>query len=193
MFKPQYQTLTNLAISALISEGEFDVFCNEDTLVFPLKQRKFSYLENIIKENELSANITINPKREQVTIYNHPPLGELRKEWYEKGNKIFSKTLDHTKINLESIVLCINLFGERKTETITIPTSIDTSYINILSYCIEHYLGVPVIPAINHVKLTRIPYTVLSLIPKVAALHSAELVNMLTAGEKRKYMKGVSR
>lgn len=193
MNKENYRTLTNLAVAALISEGEYDVFSDEDKLVFSLGKRKYPYLESVIKENELWENIVINPKREQVTIYNHPPLSELRKTWYEDGNKIFSRTLNPAKINVESIALCINLFGERKTKSISIPTSVDSNYISILSYCIEHHLGVPVIPAASHVKITRIPHTVISLIPKIATLHSAELVNILTAGEIRKYMKGVSK
>lgn len=184
------KTLTDLAIAMLIGEGEFDLFTKEITLTTPYDRKKSLYLSEVIKNESLVDYVNINPKKEQFTILQHPVLHPLMDQWYKGNSKVFSFVLDPNLISLKSIVLCINLFGERKLESISIPTNVDKDHIKTLCYCIEQNIHVPVIPGGNHIKITNIPTFIGGCIGETSTIHSAELINFLTEKEKKKLTEG---
>lgn len=183
--------LMNLAIAGLISEGEFDIFTEVETLHVPFNRKKQKYLEILVKENGFKDFVTINETRGQFTIHTHPVLKTLKKQWYEGHKKIFSKVLDPEIINLEAIVLAINLFGNRQLESISIRTTVEKESVKALSYCIEWYLKNPVIPGTKQIKISNVTNVVLSSISDIPAIHSAELMNTLTKNEKKRLLEGV--
>lgn len=185
------KNLWNLAIAGLISEGEFDIFSSEPLLKVPYERKKTVYLSDILKDANLIRNLKIEHQKGQYSIHSYPYLKVLKDQWYKGNTKIFSNVLDPKLISLESIIICINLFGSRKLETISIPTSIDRNYIRSVSYCIEQHLKVPVVPSINQLKITNIPKFIQSTLAEIPAIHSAELVNFLTDKERKKMIEGV--
>jgi hypothetical protein len=186
--KKIFDNLLNLAIAGLISEAEFDIFSDEPLLKVEFNTKKTSYLIDIITDANLDSFIRIETNKGQFTIHSHPLLQSLKLQWYQNNSKIFSNVLDPTRINLQSIIISINLFGTRKLETISIPTSINKNYIKAVSYCIAQHLKVPVIPGTNQIKITNIPNFIPSSISEIPAIHSAELINFLTDKEKKKRM-----
>jgi hypothetical protein len=186
------KNLFNLAIAGLISEAEFENFSDELLLKVPIERKKTIYLTDVLKEANLKRNLKIEPIKGQFTIHSHSFLTRLKEQWYKGNTKIFSNILDPNLINLQSIIICINLFGSRKLETISIPTNIDRNYIKAVSFCIEHHLKVPVIPGTNQIKITNIPQFILSTLADIPAIHSVELINFLTDKEKKKLMEGGS-
>lgn len=181
--------LYDLASALLIGEGEFD-FSDDSKLSVPFDRKKSMYLSEVIKNERLSDYININPKRGQIYLHSHEVLETIKYQWYKDGKKIFSFILDPNLLTLKSIIMCINLFGERKLETISIPTNIEREHIKTLAYCIEKHLNVPVIPGANQVKITNIPTFVIECVYDLPAIHSTELINFLTEKEKKKIMGG---
>lgn len=184
------KNLYDLAIALLIGEGEFD-FGSDSKLSVPFDRKKSMYLLEVIKNERLNDYIDINQKRGQIYLHSHMVLETLKFQWYKDGNKIFSFILDPKLLTLKSIIMCINLFGERKLETISIPTNIEKDHIKTLAYCIEKHIKVPVIPGSNHIKISNIPTFVIDCIHDLPAIHSAGLINFLTEKEKKKIMEGV--
>lgn len=184
--------LFDLAVSGLISEAEFDIFNPDSLLNIPIERKRYFYLADVLKDTKLKSYFEINKHKGQLTIHSHSLLSSLKKQWYKGNLKIFSNILDPNLINLQSIVLCINLFGSRKLETISIPTSIGKEYIKAISYCIEQHLKVPIIPSANCIKVTNIPYFISSVVNELPVIHSAELMNFLTEKEKKRLMEGAS-
>jgi hypothetical protein len=188
--KKQLQTLYKLATASLISEAEFDNFSSDLMLKSPISIKKFSYLEDILRESNLNSYIKLDPKKEQFTIHSHTLLQDIKKQWYIGNSKIFSKILDPGLIDIQTIVICINLFGTRKSENITIPTSIVKDQIKGVSFCIEQHLKVPIIPSSNSIKITNLPLFIGSILKEVPTIHSTELINFLTDKEKKKIAEG---
>lgn len=186
------RNLNNLAIAALISEAEYDIFSVEPILKVPFDQKKSFYLAEVIKDCNLKAFIDFDLRKGQFTIHSHSVLKRLRQQWYKDNTKIFSMKLDPDLITLQSIVMCINLFGSRKLESISIPTNIEKEHIKAISYCIEQHLNVPVIPSPNQIKITNVPRFIVAAIAEIPAIHSAELINFLTEKEKKRIMEGAS-
>ncbi|KZE68024.1 hypothetical protein AWM68_17800 [Fictibacillus phosphorivorans] len=182
--------LKELAIAALIGEGEFDNYSSGPVLKVPLDRKKTLYLIDIIKNKKLKDHVTIEPDKGQFSIHSHNTLNTLKEQWYKDNRKIFSMILDPKLINLQSIIISINLFGDRKLETISIPTNVDREHIKAISYCVEHHLQVPVIPSPNSIKITDIPTFVLNSVNDISAIHSVELLNYLTDKEKKSMMEG---
>lgn len=186
------KNLHDLATALLIGEGEFGVRAGiERSLTVPFDRKKSWYLSETIKNEQLTDFIDINSKRGQLYLHSHSVLETLYPQWFKDGNKIFSFIMDPKLLNLKSIVLCINLFGERKLETISIPTTVEKEHIKTLAYCMEQHLQVPVVPGTNQIKIANIPNFVLNCINDLPAIHSAELINFLTDKEKKKLMEGV--
>lgn len=188
--KDEKQNLYRLAIAALISEAEYDQFSTKLLLKSPINIKKFAYLDDICKEGNIHLNIEKNHKKGQFTFHSHPVLEQLKQQWFQGGIKTFSNILDPKLINLQSIVMCINLFGTRKLETISIPTTINKEYIKAISYCIEQHLKVPVIPGVTQIKITNVLHCIGSLVSELPTIHSAELINFLTKKEKKKLVEG---
>lgn len=179
-----------LAVASLLSEGDFDHLQAGTVLKVPFDTKKTLYLMDFIKENRLENYIDINVKRGQFNIHSHPVLGGVKQQWYNDKRKIFSMILDPKLLNLQSIIMCINLFGIRKSESITIPTSIEKDHIKAVSYCIEQLLKVTVVPTPTSIKITNIPKFIVNSIKEIPATHSAELINFLTEKEKKKIIEG---
>lgn len=188
--KKRTQNINKLAIAALISEAYFDGTSRSLILKSPVSLKKISYLEEISKNGDFDANINISQKKGQFNLHSHTVLEQLKNQWYKDKSKIFSSLLDPNLINLESIIICINLFGTRKLETISIPTTIDKEYIKAISYCIEQHLDVPVIPGTTQIKITNVPEFIRSKILDVPTIHSTELVDFLTDKEKKRLVEG---
>lgn len=188
--KKTTKNLYDLAIALLVGEGEFD-FGSDSKLSVPFDRKKSMYLLEVIKNERLSDFIDINSKRGQITLHTHMVLEAIRYQWYKDGKKVFSFILDPNLLTLKSIIMCINLFGERKLETISIPTNVEKEHNKTLAYCIEKHLNVPVIPGANQIKITNIPTFIIECINDLPAIHSAELINFLTEKEKKKIMEGV--
>ncbi|MFT9495752.1 MULTISPECIES: hypothetical protein [Bacillota] len=186
------KSLYNLAIAGLIGEGEFDHLAKDIPLKIPFSRKKGFYLADLLKDGNLNSNLRIDPQKGQFTIHSHKILQSLKKQWYKDNTKIFSNILDPKLINLDAIIISINLFGSRKLESISIPTSIDKDYVKAISYCIEQHLKVPVIPGANQIKITNIPQFIDSVITEIPTIHSAELINFLTVKEKKRLVEGVS-
>lgn len=184
--------LERLAIACLIGEGEFIPSQNDIELKVPFDKKKALYLAEIIKENNLKKYIQIDLKKGQFTLNSHPILEMLKSQWNSGNNKIFSMILDPNLLSLQSIVICINLFGSRKLESISIPTNIDKEHLRALSYCIEQHIKVPVVPATNHIKVTNVPKFILNSVNEIPTIHSAELVNFLTDKEKKRIIEGAA-
>lgn len=184
----QDSMITNLAIAGLISEGEFDIFSDVPVLKMPLHRKKTSYLRSIITESHLEDYIDVDINRGQISIHSHTCLANLKDQWYDEKKKIFSKYVDPNNLSLDSVLMAITLFGIRKLETIYIPTSVEKDYIIRLVYCVEHHLNVPVIPGANHIKIARVKQVILSNYADIPAIHSAELINLLTKKEKRRLL-----
>lgn len=180
--------LKNLLLASLMSEGEisFSIKGNQSYIVVPFSKEKSYYLSNHIKHNNLKEFVIVEPQREQMKIVYYTIFKNLVEGWFENGLKIFSKRLDPSLITYQSIILCINLFGIRKLEGISIPTSIDKRFIKNLSYCIEKNLGVTVIPGKNSIKIPDVTTLFLKNIEKVSTFDSTELANFLTNQEKNK-------
>jgi len=186
------KSLILLAIAGLISEGEFDLFQDGAVLKVPFDTKKTLYLMDYIKEHRLEGFVEINLKRGQFSIHSHPALNQLKEQWYKNMRKIFSMVLDPQLLNLQSIIMSINLFGIRKSESLTIPTSIDKEHIKTVSYCIEQLLKVTIIPTPTSIKVTNIPTFIMNSIKEIPATHSAELINFLTEKEKKKIIEGAT-
>jgi len=187
--------LKNLLIASLMSEGEFSLSQNnsQSYLVVPFSKEKSYYLSNHIKHHNLKEFVIVEPHREQMKIVFNSLFEELVERWYENGLKIFSKRLDPSLITYQSIILCINLFGTRKLEGISIPTSVDKRFLKNLSYCIEKNLGITVIPGKNQIKIPEVPILFLKNIEKVSTFDSTELANFLTNQEKNKLVQSSSK
>jgi len=188
--KRVYKHLKDFAIAGLISEGDYDIFSKSPVLKIPIifTRRKITYLHDIIKE--MKPFIDINIKKGQLNVSTHSVLKELREQWYEGNVKIYSKYLDPNLITVESIIICANLFGIRRLENITIPTSVSKDYIRGLAFCIERHLKAPVIPGKNQIKITNIPFVATTIIREVPTIHSVEFLHFLTESEKRKIVEG---
>lgn len=184
------KSIERLAIASLISEGDFDYLAPEPVLKVPFDIKKAIYLSDFIKENRLEGYIEINLKRGQFSIHSHKVLERLQKQWYLNKKKIFTMILDPGLLNLESVIISLNLFGIRKLESITIPTSIEKEHIKAIAYCVEQKLNVTVIPTSTCIKITNIPKFILNSVNEIPAIHSAELINFLTEKEKKKIIEG---
>ena len=184
--KKASKNLYDFAVALLIGQGEFEQTREGIILTTPFERKKSLYLTEILKNEQLVDYIEINTKKGQFKIHPHSILSNLKERWFQENDKIFSLVLDPKLLSLKSIVMCINLFGERKLESINIPTNIDKNHIKTLSYCIEQNLKVPVIPGTNQFKITNITKLMLSSVNEIPAIHSAELVNLLTEKEKKK-------
>lgn len=187
------RNLLDFSKAVLIGEGDFDFNNSNDVLSIPFNKQKSLYLSEVLKNEQISNYIEINSKKEQLSIHSHPILKTLKDQWYKDNSKIFSLTLDPGLITLKSIIVCINLFGIRKLESISLPTSIDRDHLKTLSYCLEKHLKVPVTPSNNQMKITDIPKLVTSAVSDISALHSAELINYLTTKEKKLLTEGILR
>lgn len=184
------KNIERLAIAGLISEGDFDYLAAEPVLKIPFDIKKAIYLSDFIKENRLEDYIEINLKRGQFSIHSHMALGPLQKQWYRDKRKIFTMILDPKLLDLESVIISVNLFGIRKLESISIPTSIEKEHIKAIAYCVEQKLNVTVIPTSTSLKITNIPKFIMNSINEISAIHSAELINFLTEKEKKKIIEG---
>lgn len=183
------KNIEGLAIAALLSEGEFDIYSN-NVIKAPFDPKKTMYLLDYVKENRLEKYIDINQKRAQFTIHSHISLARIKKQWYNEVRKIFSLILDPQLLSRHSILMSINLFGIRKKESITITTTVDKDHIKAVAYCIEKQLGVTVIPTATGFKITNVPKFIIMFVNQMPAIHSAELINFLTEQEKKKLMEG---
>lgn len=157
----------------------------------PITEKKIPYLQNIINEGKLQTNIHLDIRRQQFIIHSHDMLPDLKKRWYKDNEKVFSDILDPQLIPFPAIILCINLFGVRKLETIAIPTTIHKNYIKSVSFCMEHHLKVPVVSTANQIKITNIPKVIARGLEDIPTYHSAEFVNFLTLKEKKQMIEGV--
>ncbi|MGN7299754.1 hypothetical protein [Ferdinandcohnia sp. SAFN-114] len=187
--------LKNLILASLMSEGEISYSQNssESYLVVPFSKEKSYYLSNHIKHHNLKEFIIVEPHKEQMKIAFNSIFEELVAQWYEEGLKIFSKRLDPSFITYQSIIICINLFGSRKLEGISIPTSVDKRFLKNLSYCIEKNLGITVIPGKNQIKIPEVPSLFLENIDRTSTFDSTELANFLTNQEKNKLVQASSK
>jgi len=187
--------LKNLIIASLMSEGEIFYSKNkgESYLLVPFLKEKSYYLSNHIKHHNLKEYIIVEPHKEQMKIVYKSIYEGLVAQWYEQGQKIFTKRLDPSLITYKSIIICINLFGSRKLEGISIPTSVDKRYLKNLSYCIEKNLEITVIPGKSQIKIPEVPRLFLSTIDKVSTFDSTELANYLTNQEKNKLVQASSK
>lgn len=189
------EELKNLLIASLMSEGElsFSQKNSKSYLVVPFSKEKSYYLSNHIRHHNLKEYVIVEPHKDQMKIINNLLSEEFIEQWYENGLKIFSKRLDPSLITYQSIILCINLFGTRKLEGISIPTSVDKRFLKNLSYCVEKNLGITVIPGKNQIKIPEVPNLFLKNIEKVSTFDSTELANFLTNQEKNKLVQSYSK
>ncbi|RHW35975.1 hypothetical protein D1B31_17965 [Neobacillus notoginsengisoli] len=184
-------TLKKLAIASLIGEGEFCTTTKSPVLKVPFDRKKAFYLAELIKENNLiNLYLEIDLKKGQFSLHSHPILEELRNQWYAKNKKVFSMVLDPGLLSLQAIIIGVNMFGTRKLESISIPTTTDKDHLKALSYCIGQHINVPVLPTTNQIKITNVPKFILNSLNEIPAIHSAELVNFLTEKEKKKIIEG---
>ncbi|MEI2356287.1 hypothetical protein [Mesobacillus zeae] len=181
--------LKEIVIAALLSEGDFDSYSSKSNILkVPFDKKKSLYLAELISCSNLKPYINIDLKKGQFNIHSHQVLETLRNQWFRKQTKVFSTVLDPGLLSLQSIILSINLFGTRKVGSISIPTNIDKDFLRAVCYCMEYHLKVPVIPSVNHIKITNIPKLILNSMAFLPAIHSAEFVNFLTVKEKKQIM-----
>lgn len=177
------RALREFAIAALISEGEY---LDEHTISIPFyNHKKILYLNEMLSQKQLKDYVIVNMKKRQMDI-NVKSLPDLKNEWYMNNIKTFSLMVNPDLISLESIIMAMNLFGNRKLETITIPTTVDKAFMRTLSMCMEVHLKVNVVPGNGHYKIYDIPNLVLHTIDHTLTIHSAELTNFLNVKEQKK-------
>lgn len=186
MFEGNY--IEHLIIASLMSAGEINRVTSE--LQIPFNNKKMQYMMQIIIDHNLGERIRIEPKRGQLVIHScNKLISRYHESWYENNEKVFSKKLDPKIITFESIILCIILFGSRKLEFITIPTSIHKDYLRTLIFCISHHLNVPILPASNQIKIANIPDLFLSTTDRISVIDGVELSDFLTPKEKNTLIK----
>jgi hypothetical protein len=190
--KKTIDNLYNLILASLISEGEFVFNKEANVLTVPFSRSKSLYLLDIIKDGQLKDFITVDINKEQFQIHSYEHLGTVKNQWYRGSSKIFSKVLDPGLLNVDSIIICINLFGIKKIDSLSIPTTIDKEYLKTLTYCMEKHLNVPVISGKNQIKITNISNLIQNNIGKIPAIHSAALINFLTNKERKNMISGGS-
>lgn len=181
--------LLELVAATLISEGEF---LNSELFV-PFDRKKAVYLATILKTEQLQEYIEVDVKKGQLKIRDHPILPVLQKQWYKNNTKVLNYGFDPLHLSLKSIILAINLFGIRKQSHISVPTNIDRHHIKLLAYCINYHLRVTVVPGVNEIKITNILKVIDTSLEDIAAIHSGELIKILTKKEKQLLMKGGAR
>ncbi|MFC0273761.1 hypothetical protein ACFFIX_20450 [Metabacillus herbersteinensis] len=188
-----FKGLENLIIASLISCGDVTSFKDENyTLEVPFEKDKSFYLSNYLKHNGLYDFVLVEPTKGQFKIPPNTYLNKLVHQWYQDGNKIFSKKLDPKLLNYHSIILCINLFGSRKIEGISVPTNVDKRFLRTITYCIEKCIHVSVIPGRGQIKIPDVPNLFIDNVEEINAIDSTELANYLTNQEINKLIFRVS-
>lgn len=186
MYKDNF--IEHIIIASLMSDGEINRATSE--LQIPFNHKRIHYMQQIIIDHNLGEMIRIEPKRSQLIIHSCKKLiNSYYDSWYENNQKVFSRKLDPDIITFQSIILCIILFGSRKLEFISIPTSVHKEYLRTLIFCISHYLNVPILPASNQIKIANIPDLFLTTTDLISVIDGVELSNFLTPKEKNTLIK----
>ncbi|MBF0706755.1 hypothetical protein IQ283_09055 (plasmid) [Alkalihalobacillus hwajinpoensis] len=175
----------DLITAALIGEGYLDTYNNEAELVIPFAREKSFYLYNLLKDKTYKDSIKFEARRGQFKIDISDNFS-LVDSWYEKGQKVFKKELAFKYLSFRSVVIAVNIFGERKIEGISVPSTIPSKYIRTLSYCIERKLNLTVVSGKNCIKIPEVPILFLDTYKNLDTFDSTQLLSYLTKAEKNK-------
>ncbi|WP_078557263.1 hypothetical protein [Bacillus alkalicellulosilyticus] len=182
----EHIALQDLVVASLLSNGELCPLKKEPVLIVPFTKEKALYLLNYLKSNNLGEYVRVKEKSEEFEVILDTNLYKITQEWYKNREKIFSKKLGATYVGYSTIILCINLFGNRKLESIGIPSSIHKDLLKTLTYHMEKCLEQTVIPGKNEIKIPEVPNLFLDTLSKVSSINSTEIANFLTNHEKNK-------
>lgn len=182
--------LEELITASLMSEGEIYNFNDkEGTIVAPFTTDRSYYLSNYIQHYDLYQYVQVKPRKGQLAILVPDVLFKrVKEEWYEKDDKIVSR-MASSRLSLNSIATCINLYGSRRLESITIPSSVHKRHLKKLSYYIEKELRVFTIAENKEIKLPDVMTLFLNSFTKLSSLDSTHLANFLTNKEKNELIK----
>ncbi|MDO6657400.1 hypothetical protein [Anaerobacillus sp. 1_MG-2023] len=175
----------DLITAALIGEGYLDNYNAKDELVIPFAKEKSFYLYNLLKDNSYKDSIRFEARRGQFKIDITDNIS-LVQSWYESGQKVFKKELAFKYLSFRSVVIAVNVFGERKIEGITVPSTIPNEFIRTLSYCIERKLNLTVVSGKNCIKIPEVPNLFLETYKNLDTFDSTQLLSYLTKAEKSK-------
>lgn len=175
----------DLITAALIGEGYLDTFNDKDQLVIPFAKEKSFYLYNLLKDNTYKDSIKFEARRGQFKI-DISDNTSIAHSWYENGQKVFKKELAFKYLSFRAVVIAVNVFGERKIEGISVPSTISMEYIRTLSYCIERKLNLTVVSGKNCIKIPEVPNLFLETYKNLDTFDSTQLLSYLTKAEKSK-------
>lgn len=187
--------LEEFIIATLSSEGEIYNFnAQEGKIIAPFQMDKAYYLSNYIQHHYLYDFITVQTKKGQLTIHVPPSLFEkIKNQWYEEGKKIFNRSLASKRFSLSCIATCINLYGSRRLESITIPSSVSRNHLKSLAYYIERELNIFTIAENKEIKFPEVVTLFLQTFNKLPSLDSTHLANFLTNKEKNELIRILSK
>ncbi|PGT82208.1 hypothetical protein [Bacillus sp. AFS040349] len=177
--------LENLIIASLLSQGEIDLLKSNE-LIVPFSKEKAFFLSSYLKQHNILDFVHVQIHKEQFKIHSNNRLKELIDNWFNSGTKTFIQKLDSNILRYEAIILCINLFGSRKLESISIQTTVNKKYLRTVTYCIEQVLKVPVIPGKNQIKIPDVLELIIKSIDHLDTINSTELTTYLNSMEKNR-------
>lgn len=178
--------LKNLLVASLIADGDKALAKNKNVLEIACnyKTDKIYYLLQYIKQYNLKSYIRIHQKSQSFYITVVENLRPMIEKWYSSGNqKYFFKASCSEDITLQSIIICINLFGYRKVDGIGFKTTVDEKSLYALVHTISNKLNHFVFFSNGNVSIPSVDKLCEKHLSYLTALESTELVNYLTRKE----------
>lgn len=184
------KALHNLVLAALMSRGY--VFGKKDLeFIVPFTHEKRFYLADYLKEHKLQDHVSIDTESYELSIKLTPGLSTLVKSWWVGQEKIFLKNF-LKQADLQAIILCINLFGNRQVEGVAFLTNVKQNYLFTMCYTLTNILGVKTIFSKNQVKITNVTQLFLEVVDKTSSFDSSSIATYLNKKEKEELVKYIS-
>lgn len=183
------KALVHLTVAALMGEGELYKTSKEEIgLYVPYDTSKTVYIQNYLLHNSLEPFVTIDIRKGELYIFPYSTIESYFDQWFRGPEKIFSSQLDPGLLTPQSILIWINLFGNRNIDSVVVSTNVSKPYLRNLAYCIEGHLKSQVVIGRKSLKIHDIESLFITTM-KYSLNDSTSIATFLTQNELKKLIK----